>query len=298
MEKVAADLGAVVGDARERLGYDKVVLVGWSGGGSLSLWYQSLAEAGAGISDTAAGDPYEVAPEALPAADAVLAMAAHISRHGILTEWLDASILDEARPYERSVDLNLYDPANPNQPPYTADFLATYAAAQVARNRRITADVQQRLADLRASGPPGAEYAFVVPGTMADPRWLDPTVDPSDRQPNWCYLGDPRLVNDGPVGIARFSTLRSWLSQWSHDHARADAQIAAAAVRVPVLVVGNTADDACTPSQTHRIFDAVAHDRKRMHEVVGATHYYGGEHGRAHMAEAITTVGTFLDDFL
>lgn len=298
MEKVAADLGAVVGDARDRLGYDKVVLAGWSGGGSLSLWYQSLAEAGAGLVDTAAGDPYEVDAAALPPADAVLAMAAHISRHGTLTEWMDPSIIDETRPYERHVDLNLYDAANPNQPAYSPDFLATYAAAQIARNRRITAEVQQRLADFRAGGQHTSEHAFCVHGTMADPRWLDPTVDPSDRKPNWCYLGDPRVVNDGPVGLARFSTLRSWISQWSYDHARADAQIAAASITVPVLVVGNTADDACTPSHTHRIFEAVRHDRKRLHEVVGATHYYTGENGRAHLAEAISTVGSFLDDFV
>ena len=57
---------------------------------------------------------------------------------------------------------------------------------------------------------------------MADPRWLDPAVDPNDRKPGWCYLGEPRIVNNGPVGLARFSTLRSWLSQWSYDDANAD----------------------------------------------------------------------------
>ncbi len=298
MEKVAADLGATVADARDRLGYDKVVLAGWSGGGSLSTWYQSLAEAGNGISDTAAGDPYEVAAAGLPAADALLVMAAHISRHGTLTEWMDASIHDESAPHVRDVELNIYDSANPNQPAYSADFLDTYRAAQVARNRRITADVRQRLEDLRIAGRANEEFAFTVHGTMADPRWLDPTVDPSDRQPNWCYLGDPRIVNDGPVGLARFSTLRSWLSQWSHDDARADARIAAATISVPTLVVGNTADDACTPSHTHRIFDAIGHDRKRLHEVQGATHYYTGENGRQHMAEAITVVGDFLAENL
>ena len=298
MEKVAADLGATVADARDRLGYDKVVLAGWSGGGSLSTWYQSLAEAGNGISDTAAGDPYEVAASGLPAADALLVMAAHISRHGTLTEWMDASIHDESAPHVRDVELNIYDPANPNQPTYSSDFLETYRAAQVTRNRRITADVRQRLEDLRVAGRENEEFAFTVHGTMADPRWLDPTVDPSDRQPNWCYLGDPRIVNDGPVGLARFSTLRSWLSQWSYDDARADARLAAQTISVPTLVVGNTADDACTPSHTHRIFDAIGHDRKRLHEVQGATHYYSGENGRQHMAEAISVVGDFLAENL
>lgn len=35
MEKVVTDLGAVVRFAREKLGYKQVVLLGWSGGGSL-----------------------------------------------------------------------------------------------------------------------------------------------------------------------------------------------------------------------------------------------------------------------
>lgn len=295
MEKVAADLGATVVDARERLGYANVVLAGWSGGGSLSTWYQSLAEAGEGIHDTAAGDPYEINSSALPPADALLVMAAHISRHGTLTEWMDPSIHDESAPHLRDPQLNLYDPANPNQPPYTQDFLDAYRAAQEVRNRRITADVWDRLSELRAAGRHAEEFAFTVHGTMADPRWLDPTVDPSDRRPNWCYLGDPRVVNDGPVGLARFSTLRSWLSQWSLDHARADAQVAAGRISVPTLVVGNTADDACTPSHTKRIYEAITHDRKQLHEVEGATHYYTGEHGRAHMAEAIGVVTRFLD---
>jgi pimeloyl-ACP methyl ester carboxylesterase len=295
MEKVAADLGATVVDARERLGYANVVLAGWSGGGSLSTWYQSLAEAGEGIHDTAAGDPYEIDPSALPPADALLVVAAHISRHGTLTEWMDPSIHDESAPHLRDPQLNLYDPANPNQPPYTQDFLDAYRSAQEVRNRRITADVWDRLAALRAAGREAEEFAFTVHGTMADPRWLDPTVDPSDRRPNWCYLGDPRVVNDGPVGLARFSTLRSWLSQWSLDHARADAQVAAGRISVPTLVVGNTADDACTPSHTKRIYEAITHDRKQLHEVEGATHYYTGEHGRAHMTEAIGVVTRFLD---
>ena len=33
------------------------------------------------------------------------------------------------------------------------------------------------------AGRPDDEFCFVVHGTMADPRWLDPTVDPNDRAP-------------------------------------------------------------------------------------------------------------------
>ena len=294
MEKVAKDLGEAIYDAKERMGYEQIVLVGWSGGGSLSMWYQALAEAGQGISDTAAGDPYEASADRMPAADAVIMMAAHVSRHQIFTEWLDPSITDETQPHVRVPELNLYDPANPNQPPYSRDFLDTFAAAQVARNRRITAWVRTKLDDIRSSDTPWAEFAFTVHGTMADPRWLDPTIEPSDRAPGVCYLGDPRVVNDGPVGLARFCTLRSWLSQWSLDDARCDAVASGPGVSVPVLVVGNSADDACTPSHTQRLFEAVTHERKQLHVVQGATHYYTGPDGRAHQAEAVQTVTDFL----
>ena len=58
-------------------------------------------------------------------------------------------------------------------------------------------------------------------------------------------IGDPRVVNNGPVGLARFCSLRSWLSQWSWDDALADGIRAAAAITVPVLVVYNGADNVC-----------------------------------------------------
>ncbi len=298
MEKVACDLGEAISDARDRLGYSSIVLAGWSGGGSLSMWYQALAEAGDGISETAAGDSYVVKAERMPPADAVLMLAAHVSRHQIFTEWIDPSILDETRPDKRQPSLNLYDPANPNQPPYSPDYLATFRAAQIDRNRRITDWVKDQLAAIRTSNNPHGEMGFTVHGTMADPRWLDPALEPSDRTPGTCYLGDPAVVNDGPVGLARFSTLRSWLSQWSYDDARCDAIDAGGIITVPALVVGNSADDACTPSHTSRLFDAVAHDRKHLHVVKGASHYYTGRNGREHLAEAIGVISQFLNSQL
>ena len=294
MEKVACDLGEAICDAKDRLGYSNIVLAGWSGGGSLMLWYQALAEAGDGISDTAAGDSYTVDAARLPAANSILMLAAHVSRHRIFTEWLDPSITDESQPHLRDAQLNLYDAANPNQPPYSADFLALFAQAQIARNRRITAWVREQLNVIRASDSPWSEFAFTVHGTMADPRWLDPSIEPSDRKPGGCYLGDPKIVNDGPVGLARFCTLRSWLSQWSYDDARCDAIASGSKISVPVLVVGNSADDACTPSHTQRLYDAVTHERKHLHVVKGATHYYTGANGAAHMAEACGVIENFL----
>ena len=78
MEKVACDLGEAICDAKERLGYSNIVLAGWSGGGSLMMWYQALAEAGNGINDTAAGDSYTVDATRLPAANSIMMLAAHV----------------------------------------------------------------------------------------------------------------------------------------------------------------------------------------------------------------------------
>lgn len=269
MEKVVVDLGQVSRFAKKKLGYRKVVLAGWSGGGSLSMFYQSQATHPT-VTHTPAGEAFDLGKAGLQPADAMLQLAAHVSRATTLTEWMDPSIKDEADPFTTDPQLDLYHPEGP-RPPYDETFLKHYRQAQQARNRRITAWVKQELSRLPAGT---VERAFVVHGTMADPRWLDPAVDPNDRKPGTCYLGDPRAVNHGPAGLARFCTLRSWLSQWSLDDSNADGPRHAAHVTVPTLVVENSADDACTPSHTRRIFGALAAGDKQLHTVRGANHYY------------------------
>ena len=292
MEKCLLDLGAGIKDAITRFGYQKIVLGGWSGGGSLALFYQEQAERPV-IEATPAGDPVDIKGAGLVPADGIMLIAAHVSRSVTLTEWIDASIIDERDPDVREPSLNLYDPANPAQPPYDEAFLSRYRAAQIARNRRITAWARERLdARILADGP-GAEQGFVVHGTMADPRWLDPAVDRNDRAPGTCYLGDPRVVNMGPVGLARFCTLRSWLSQWSFDDSRAHGERNGAGISCPVLVIGNSADNACTPSHTRRLFDAIPHANKTRVDILGAGHYYAGQ--PAQCAEAAQTCSAWLE---
>ena len=292
MEKCVLDLGACIADLKQRFGYEKVLLGGWSGGGSLSLFYQDQAERPT-ITETPAGDPVDLVDAGLQAADGVLLLAAHISRSVTMTEWMDPSILDEARPFERDPSLNIYDPACPDKPPYSADFVSRFRAGQIARNRRITAWAKDQLAQLKAKGEPDAERCFVVQGTMADVRWTDPGQDPSDRKPYTCYLGDPRIVNDGPVGLGRFTTLRSWLSQWSYDESRANGEKNAARISCPVLVINNTADLACTPSHAQRLFDAVASKDKEIVQIEGADHYYAERPDL--LPKATTVVGDWMD---
>ena len=289
MEKVALDLGAAVRHAREKLGYTNIVLLGWSGGGALSAFYQAQAERPT-VATTPAGDAPGLIEAGLLPADGLIMMAAHVARHRTLTEWIDPAILDEADPERRDPDLDLYGTSI--GPPFSDDFLTAYCAAQIARNRRITAWVKDRLVKLKREGRPAEEFAFVTHGTMADPRWLDPAIDANDRQPGRCYLGNPRIVNMSPIGLARFSTLRSWLSQWSYDDANADGPASLARVSKPVLVINNSADDACTPSHARRLFAAIGHDDKQFAEVKGATHYYQDQPELG--AEAARIVGDWL----
>ena len=276
MEKVALDMAACVRDAKERLGYSKVVLAGWSGGAALSLFYQSQAESPTVVA-TPAGEPPDLTAAELIPADGMLLLAAHIGRSHTLTQWLDPSIVDEADPDHRDAELNLYDPNNPHQPPYEAAFVERYRAAQRARSQRISAWVLDRLAAFKAAGEPLREQGFVVHGTMADPKWLDPAIDPNGRQPRWCFLGDPEVVNMSPIGLARFCTLRSWLSQWSDEHSNADGVRCAPKVTVPALVIGNGADDACTPGDTEALFNALGSQDKTRTTIADANHYYFGQ---------------------
>lgn len=288
MEKVAMDMGECVRDAKERLGYETVILGGWSGGGSLSLFYQRQAENPAVVC-TPAGDPPDLTIAGLIPADGMMLLAAHISRALTLTEWMDASILDESNPQHRDLELDLYNPDNPNQPPYSEEFQERYHLAQIARNRRITAWVRGKLDELKQQGRQNEEFAFTVHGTMAAPLWLDPAIDPNEREPNHCFLGDPRIVNNGPVGLARFTTLRSWLSQWSYDETNANGLEDAANMSLPTLVISNGADDACTPSHANRLYNAVANKNKELVEVKGATHYYLGQKEELKQAEEACT---------
>jgi pimeloyl-ACP methyl ester carboxylesterase len=292
MEKVVIDLGQAIVDARRRFGYERVVLAGWSGGGSLSLFYQQQARSPT-VTTTPAGDPLDLTAAELPPADAMLLVAAHPSRHRVLVDSMDPSITDELRPDDRDPSLDLYAPEGP-QPPFGDAFVERFRAAQRERNRRITAWVKEQLAALRAAGRPDDERGFVVRGTMADPRWLDPAIDPNERAPGVSFLGDPRVVNDGPVGLARFCTLRSWLSQWSIDDARGDGIVAAADVGAPTLVICNGADEICTPAYAQELFDAVGHADKTLVRIPGANHYYHGRDQSPKVQEATANCTDWL----
>ncbi|MBA2552456.1 MAG: alpha/beta hydrolase [Geodermatophilaceae bacterium] len=289
MENCVLDIGAIIGHLR-REGYDKVVLVGNSGGGGLSAMYQSQAESPT-ITHTPAGDPVDIVGAALSPADAVIELMAHPGRALVFTEWLDPAVTDESDPFhDRDSTVDMFDPAI--GPPYSPDFLARYRAAQLARNRRITAWVRAELLRVaRASAGQILDLPFTVHGTVADPRFLDLGIDESDREPGTMW-GPPYQANLSPATLGHLSSLRSWLSQWSVDESRCNGPEQLAGVGVPVLVMYGTADQVCFPSHARVLYDAVPHDRKELVPIAGATHYFAGQ--PEHVELAAATIADWL----
>lgn len=292
MENVLLDMGAYIRKARENWGYDKVVVCGWSGGGSLSSLYQSQAEHPT-IAQTPAGDPIDIAGAGLIPADALLNLAAHHSRARLLAEWVDPSVLDEHDPDRRNPELDIYKPGYAeSEARFSPEFLALYRAEQLKRIRRITDRAKETLASLRKRGGAELERGFITHRTMADPRFLDTSIDPNQRKRMWSYMGHPETVNSGPVGLARFSTLRSWLSQWSLDDTRADSLACGPSISVPFLAVECGADDAVPQPHTRLIYERVGSRDKTMHVIDGANHYFVNQPD--HLDQAARLVNDWL----
>lgn len=293
MEKVVLDLGAYIRHAKERLGYKRVVVNGWSGGGSLALFYQAEAEAPA-VTQTPSGEALDLKSAALLPADGIIVHAAHISRARLILDCIDPSIVDENDPDRRIQDLDIYDAQHGPRPPFDPAFMREFRKRQRQRVERIDAAVLERLSDLRRRGGKEVERCFITHRTMADPRFLDAKLDPNDRREGWCYLGDPETVNSGPVGLGRFATLRSWLSQWSIAHSQADGIRNAKRVTAPFLAIENSADDAVPADHMSTIYAAAGSQDRTMYVVRGATHYYVGQKDK--LDEAVGVVSNWLQD--
>ena len=160
----------------------------------------------------------------------------------------------------------MYDPAN--GPPYDAAFVERYRAAQVARNDRLTDWCIDEIARLESHGM--SDELFVIRGVWADPRFLDPALDPSPRRTPWSYAGDPQRANEGVFGIGTVSTLRSWLNMWSLRESDCRGGPHLARLDLPTLLIQPDADNGVFPSQAVEIFEAVAstgqgdgHDARR-----------------------------------
>ena len=268
-ENCVLDVGSAITTLRSR-GFEKVILVGNSGGGGLAALYQSQAENPTITSAPFGGGP-DLTQADLPPADGLIALMAHPGRAQVYTEWLDPAIVDEAWPDERDPSLDMFDPAN--GPDYSPEFVERYRAAQLERSARIRSQVLDRLAALEQATPSQRDFSFVVHGTCADPRFLDLGLDPSDRTTGTLW-GDAWTANFAPSSLGRYASGRSWLSQWSVRDSQGHGPTHLPFVKKPVQVVYGTADNAAFPSHARSLHDAVAHADREIVALEGANHYF------------------------
>ncbi len=270
LERAIQDMGAGVAWLRSQ-GYERVVLVGNSGGAALSAFFQVQAEE-LTITDTPAGDPVDLVPQDLPPADGIVLAAAHLGRSRLMDTWIDPAVIDERDPLSSDPAIDMFNPEN--GPPYSAEFMERYRAAQRARNARIEAWARARLRQLRARDGGPRDEAFVIHRTLADPRCLDPAIDPNDRAPGTTVWGLPRAQNYAANSMGRYTSLTGYLSQWSQS-SRGDGPANLARTRCPVLLLEYTADSSVFPSD-NALWAQAAGSRLERHSVKGGNHYLTG----------------------
>jgi hypothetical protein len=271
LERAIQDLGAGMRWLREQ-GYERILLIGNSGGGALVSLYQAQAEH-LDITATPAGDPIALDPQDLPPAHGVLLSAAHRGRAHLMRNWIDPAVIDEDDAVSADPDIDMFNPAN--GPSYSAEFLTRYRAGQAARVERLEAWAFARLRQLRALPDGPRDMAFVIHRTLADPRCLDPTIDPNDRAPGTTVWGAPRVQNQAANSMGRFTTLTAFLSQWA-PCSRGDGPACIARTSVPIALAEHTADASTFPSD-HEAWAAAAGGRLRRFRLDGGTHYLLGQ---------------------
>ncbi|GAA0945948.1 alpha/beta hydrolase [Pseudonocardia zijingensis] len=273
---------------RER-GFASVLVFGHSGGGTLAAFYieQAALEPETRIDVTPAGRPVPLPGTRMPLPDGAIFLAPHPGQGQVLRQCIDPSVTDELDPMSVDPDLDMYAARNGFAPPpepsrYSADFLATYRAAQAERIARIdaraielAADAARARARFSRSHDPADRRAALAPRiittyrTDADPAYVDPSIDPNDRHYGSLFGHRPDLINYGLVGFGRLTTPDSWLSTWSANHTNADFVRCAAGVHVPTLYLEFSGDQAARPQAGERMAAALATTDTTRHVVRG-----------------------------
>jgi pimeloyl-ACP methyl ester carboxylesterase len=307
-EEIILDVAAAVKWLRAHRGVERVILLGNSGGGSLSAFFQAqaLRAPAARLQVTPGGAPTRLAQADMTPADGLVFLSAHKGQGRIMNECIDPSVIDEADPRATDPALDMYDQGNGFRPPptwseYDPAFVARYRAAQLQRVRRLDAIARALIAERAAaeaeSQQPGfaarpfaaqqaverrmcLEPIMVVYRTMANLHYTDNHLDPSPRDYGSLVSDRPDLMNLQALGFARVCTPEAWLSTWSGVSSNADLVANAASISQPTLVVNAGCDKEIYPTVDARpIFEAIAATDKTFHELPNARHYFEPEFG-------------------
>ena len=291
-EKAALDVKGVA-DEMIRRGAEAVIMLGNSGGGSLT----ALAHAEFGVGDGWVG------------------IAAHPGEGVFMSQSIDPSVDDEADPFSVVPELDMYNPENgwrpwPEPSTYDRGWLETYRAAQLARVAGLDAIARESIefADGarersrsidKAADPSTWQYwraravwtkYMVIYRTLANPAYLDLSIDPDDRDMGSLFASpDPMEANHQRNGLARTMTARGWLSTWSALSSKARMADTMPNIHIPTLLIHPTADIEIRRREAQEIFESSGAADKTLLEITGASHYLEG-----HRREALDVVVEWL----
>lgn len=299
-EIALADVAAGVRFLREK-GFDNIILVGNSGGGSLYTFYQSQAAIAppGRLTHTAAGDAYDLNALDMPEVDGVVMLAAHPGEGKYLMSVIDPSVTDENDPLSCDPSLDMYNPDNGYRPApepshYSAEFIERYRAAQRARVQRLDAVARQKIGDKRAHEAlmeaPGftsrplseqieigrraaASKFLAIYRTDANPAFCDLSLElPSTRRVGSLLGNDPARTNYNIGGFSSVMTPEAWLSTWSGLSSHGSVVDNLRYISSPFLIINFTGDCCIFQSEIALMMEAVAAADKEVVHLEG-DHY-------------------------
>jgi pimeloyl-ACP methyl ester carboxylesterase len=284
---------------------ENIVLIGHSGGGALSAYYQAQAETPPAqrIRQTPAGDPFDLGKFDLPKADGLILLNAAEGEGLHIAHRLDPSLTDESDPFSYDPSLDMYNPANgfrvpPEPSHYTKEFLERYRKAQQERARRLVemarANIREQefYQDLLKSPfyqhmtPAGQlqiqrramfEKPLTVYRTYAEPGYYDLSIDPNDRTLG--HYTAPRVNGQKRSDLFNWSSDDRMTAMSPRSFLSTESIVAQAGlwsnlkqISLPVLVVNSTADSGIWPSEGQSAFDATASKDKEKAVITGGEH--------------------------
>lgn len=313
-ERLLVDVAAAMRWLRAR-GFQKIVMLGNSGGGSLFALYLAQAKLAPAerLRRAPSGDVVPLSDYEMPMPDAFVLLAAHPGEGRFLLERLDPAVLDENDPSTVNPRLDMYDPRNGYVPmhrgasKYSADFLVEFRAAQEARCERIDRRCLEWCEESRywrgkiKEAMSGAAMSteeklmaqrrgltrryLLIYRTLADPRYLDPTIDASSRPLGsvFAHGGRDTVSANYGDGLARSMSARGWLSTWSGLQSNARLDRTLPHVDLPLLIVFPDSDTEIYPQEQEAFLAAAGSTDKQFVTVPWVDHYFHayGERGVA-----------------
>lgn len=272
-EQVIIDAAAGI-DFLKTQNFDRIVLIGNSGGAGLYSYYLQQAQ-------LAPADRLAVSPTgrqtgldavSMPLVDAMVYLAPHPGQGRLLMRCIDPSVADESDGLSIVAELDPFSPNNgycnePGQTRYTPAFIEKYRSAQRQRVERIDTIAQDLISrrhkarkaikagdiSKQARIESAHQPIMTIWRTDADLRCLDLSIDPSERRAGSIWNTDMFITNYGPTGFGRLCTPESWLSTWSGTSSKAALELTAPSVKVPTLLVEYTGDQTTFPGDYREI---------------------------------------------